>query len=284
MTTHVGFGQRLGALPSGRHAGRPIADGISPTNGADRRGPTASLLAASLACGPHVGNGLALNEKLDPCFVAGPAGTRLLDDLTRGYFAAGGQQVQFNILDPAVLLDAKLHPERPSRPGGADLGLQRLLQRPHRGDEGRPHRPARCTGTCRAVSWSPTRPAPPRARTARAASPPHATLRRCRHFRHPALLHSRRPRYPHGDLLQGLRHGLSVVSEPGSGAGHAGARVLPGALRGRLRRLRRGVPGTGVAAGHRRPGRLGALHGLRQVCRRLPGGRAAARWSRVERR
>jgi formate C-acetyltransferase len=112
MTTHIGFGRRLGALPSGRRAGQPIADGISPTNGADRRGPTASLLAASQACGAHVGNGLALNEKLDPCFVAGAAGTQLIDGLTRGYFAAGGQQVQFNILDPAVLIDARHHPER----------------------------------------------------------------------------------------------------------------------------------------------------------------------------
>jgi formate C-acetyltransferase len=35
-----------------------------------------------------------------------------MDGLTRGYFAIGGQQVQYNILDPAVLIDAKLHPER----------------------------------------------------------------------------------------------------------------------------------------------------------------------------
>lgn len=112
MTTHVGFGRRLGALPSGRRAGQPLADGVSPANGSDRRGPTASLRGAARACGPHVGNGLALNEKLDPCCVAGPAGTRLLDALTRGYFAVGGQQVQYNIIDPAVLLDAKRHPER----------------------------------------------------------------------------------------------------------------------------------------------------------------------------
>jgi formate C-acetyltransferase len=39
-------------------------------------------------------------------------GTRLLDGLTRGYFRAGGQQVQYNIVDPEVLIDAKRHPER----------------------------------------------------------------------------------------------------------------------------------------------------------------------------
>ena len=112
MTTHVGFGARLGALPSGRRAGAPLADGVSPVNGADKWGPTASLMAASRAASPAVGNGLALNEKLDPCFVEGEKGTRLMDGLTRGYFAAGGMQIQYNIVDAAVLLDAKAHPER----------------------------------------------------------------------------------------------------------------------------------------------------------------------------
>jgi formate C-acetyltransferase len=112
MTTHVGFGRRLGALPSGRRAGAPLSDGISPANGCDADGPTASMLAAARASSPGVGNGLCLNEKLDPWYLRGEAGTRLLADLTRGYFAAGGMQVQYNVVDAAILLDAKAHPER----------------------------------------------------------------------------------------------------------------------------------------------------------------------------
>lgn len=112
MTTHVGFGRRLGALPSGRRTGQPLGDGISPANGADRRGPTASMLAAAHAGGSHVANGCCLNEKLDPNFVKGAAGTAIIDGLTRGYFAAGGTQVQYNVLDAATLIDAKRHPER----------------------------------------------------------------------------------------------------------------------------------------------------------------------------
>ena len=112
MTTHVGFGRRLGALPSGRRAGQPVGDGVSPANGADRRGPTASMLAAAHAGGAHVANGCCLNEKLDPNFVKGAPGTAIIDGLTRGYFAAGGMQVQYNILDAATLIDAKRHPER----------------------------------------------------------------------------------------------------------------------------------------------------------------------------
>lgn len=112
MTTHVGFGRRLGALASGRRAGRPLADGISPSNGADRDGPTASLMSAARASTTSVGNGLCVNEKLDPWLVQGEGGTRLMVSLTRGYFAAGGMQVQYNVVDPAVLREAKLHPER----------------------------------------------------------------------------------------------------------------------------------------------------------------------------
>jgi len=112
MTTHVGFGRRLGALPSGRRAGEPLADGLSPANGADRDGPTASLSACARASVPGVANGLCVNEKVDPWIAGGEGGTRLLVALTRGGFAAGGMQVQYNVVDPRVLLDARAHPER----------------------------------------------------------------------------------------------------------------------------------------------------------------------------
>jgi pyruvate formate-lyase/glycerol dehydratase family glycyl radical enzyme len=112
MTTHVGFGRRLGALPSGRRAGEPLSDGISPVNGSDSEGPTASLSAALGVGAQATGNGLCLNEKLDPWYLRGAAGTRLMSDLTRGYFAAGGMQLQYNVVDGAVLLDAKRHPGR----------------------------------------------------------------------------------------------------------------------------------------------------------------------------
>jgi formate C-acetyltransferase len=70
------------------------------------------MLAATQAQSSLVGNGLCLNEKIEPWFVEGEAGTALLAGLTRGYFRAGGMQVQYNVIDPAVLLDAKAHPER----------------------------------------------------------------------------------------------------------------------------------------------------------------------------
>ena len=85
---------------------------VSPSNGADDRGPTASLHAAAAVGGVHVGNGLAVNESLDPQFARGSRGAAIVEALTRGYFAAGGMQVQYNVVDVDELIDAKLHPER----------------------------------------------------------------------------------------------------------------------------------------------------------------------------
>ncbi|PKQ09585.1 MAG: hypothetical protein CVT73_01830 [Alphaproteobacteria bacterium HGW-Alphaproteobacteria-12] len=112
MTTHQGFGAHMGALPDGRLAGEPVSNGVSPRAGWDRRGPTASLGAAAQLPSGSVANGYVLNQKLSPDFVRGRAGNQLIAGLLHGYFDAGGMQVQFNIIDPAVLIDAKQHPER----------------------------------------------------------------------------------------------------------------------------------------------------------------------------
>jgi pyruvate formate-lyase/glycerol dehydratase family glycyl radical enzyme len=110
MTTHQGFGRATGALPSGRRAGEPLANGMSACAGAERRGPTASL--ASAACVAPMSNGAVYNQKLQPELLAGEAGKGLLAGLVRGYFRKGGMQVQLNVLDGAVLLEAKAHPEK----------------------------------------------------------------------------------------------------------------------------------------------------------------------------
>jgi formate C-acetyltransferase len=112
MTTHQGFGARTGALPGGRRAGQPLANGISPCNGRDRNGPTASLSSAACVDNSLVANGYALNEKLDLALIRDPSRNRLIESLISGFFASGGMQVQFNIVDPAMLIDAKEHPDQ----------------------------------------------------------------------------------------------------------------------------------------------------------------------------
>ena len=112
MTTHQGFGARTGALPGGRRAAQPLANGISPCNGRDRNGPTASLSSAACIDNSLVANGYALNEKLDLALIKDPSRNRLIESLIFGFFASGGMQVQFNVVDPAILIDAKDHPDQ----------------------------------------------------------------------------------------------------------------------------------------------------------------------------
>jgi formate C-acetyltransferase len=59
-----------------------------------------------------IANGYALNEKLDLALVKDPSRNSLLEALVLGFFDSGGMQVQFNIIDPAVLMDAKEHPDQ----------------------------------------------------------------------------------------------------------------------------------------------------------------------------
>ena len=109
-TVHVYFGAVIGATPDGRHAGRPLSEGISPVQGADRHGPTAALRSAAKMDHGRTG-GTLLNQKFTPALLADEAGLTGLVKLVRGYFALGGHHVQFNVVDAATLRAAQRHPE-----------------------------------------------------------------------------------------------------------------------------------------------------------------------------
>jgi formate C-acetyltransferase len=111
MTCHQGFGENTGALPSGRGAGRPLADGLAPVDGTDMLGPTASLNSVAKLEHQRFGNGINLNIKFDADTVAGEEGRAVLEALLRGYFSQGGMQVQLNVLDPKVLEEAMANPD-----------------------------------------------------------------------------------------------------------------------------------------------------------------------------
>ncbi|MGI6376350.1 MAG: trans-4-hydroxy-L-proline dehydratase [Anaerolineae bacterium] len=109
-TCHIYFGSVMGASADGRLAGRPLSEGISPVQGADRRGPTA--VARSAAKMDHVRTGgTLLNMKFQPHVLANEEGIANLAALIRGYFGMGGHHVQFNVVDAATLRAAQARPE-----------------------------------------------------------------------------------------------------------------------------------------------------------------------------
>jgi pyruvate formate-lyase/glycerol dehydratase family glycyl radical enzyme len=108
-TVHVYFGSVVGATPDGRAAGRPLSEGVSPVQGADRRGPTAVL--KSVAKMDHVRTGgTLLNQKLSPQLLKGEHDLDKFVGLIRTYFKLDGHHVQFNVVDAATLRAAQEHP------------------------------------------------------------------------------------------------------------------------------------------------------------------------------
>ena len=109
-TCHVYFGSVTGATPDGRRAGRPLSEGISPVQGADRRGPTAVLRSAGKMDHLLTG-GTLLNLKFTPSLVATEEGVEKWAALVRGYFRMNGHHVQFNVVRAGHLREARAHPE-----------------------------------------------------------------------------------------------------------------------------------------------------------------------------
>ena len=110
MTTHAHFGSVTGALPSGRRAAACFASGLSPENGMDREGPTAVFNSVNRVDTSSLSNGVNLNVLFDQSSLRGANGRHVLNSLIRTYFRGGGMQVQTNILDPSVLIEARDDP------------------------------------------------------------------------------------------------------------------------------------------------------------------------------
>lgn len=109
-TVHVYFGSVIGALPDGRKAGLPLSEGISPVQGADRKGPTAVIKSVGKMDHIRTG-GTLLNQKLTPNLLDDSAGVEKFVQLVRSYFNMDGHHIQFNVVTRDTLLEAKANPE-----------------------------------------------------------------------------------------------------------------------------------------------------------------------------
>lgn len=110
-TSHVYFGSVIGAMPDGRNAGQPLSEGISPVQGADRKGPTPVLRSAAKIDHIKTG-GTLLNQKFSPDFFRDENAITLLAKLIRSYFRMDGHHIQFNVVSAETLRDAQKYPEK----------------------------------------------------------------------------------------------------------------------------------------------------------------------------
>jgi formate C-acetyltransferase len=110
-TVHVYFGRVTGATPDGRKAGEALSEGVSPVQGADRKGPTAVIKSVSKMDHVRTG-GTLLNQKFSPLLLADEEGIRNLGHLVRSYFKMDGHHIQFNVVTAETLRDAQKNPEK----------------------------------------------------------------------------------------------------------------------------------------------------------------------------
>ena len=105
------FGLEVGALPSGRKAWKPLADGVSPSGGTDFNGPGSVLKSvANIPHGRFV-QGTLLNMKVEPAMLATENGITQMMALLKSMCSLGVYHVQFNVIDQEKLIHAQKNPE-----------------------------------------------------------------------------------------------------------------------------------------------------------------------------
>ena len=112
VSANVPLGAQTGATPDGRLAYTPIADGIGPASGRDKKGPTATANSVAKLEQCVASNGTLLNQKFHPSALSGMSGLTKFVALIRSYFDQKGMHMQFNVVTRETLLDAQAHPEK----------------------------------------------------------------------------------------------------------------------------------------------------------------------------
>jgi len=112
VSANVPLGAQTGATPDGRLAYTPIADGIGPASGRDKKGPTATANSVAKLEQCVASNGTLLNQKFHPSALSGMSGLTKFVALIRSYFDQKGMHMQFNVVTRETLLDAQKNPEK----------------------------------------------------------------------------------------------------------------------------------------------------------------------------
>ncbi|MGV3346672.1 choline trimethylamine-lyase [Enterobacteriaceae bacterium LUAb1] len=112
ISNNTPIGELTNATPNGRLAWMPLSDGISPTQGADKQGPTAIIKSVSKMNVETMNIGMVHNFKFLKGLLDTPEGRQGLITLLRSASILGNGQMQFSYVDNEVLKKAQLEPEK----------------------------------------------------------------------------------------------------------------------------------------------------------------------------
>lgn len=112
ISNNTPIGELTAASANGRLAWAPLSDGISPTQGADKKGPTASIKSVSKMNVESMNIGMVHNFKFLKGMLDTPEGRNGLISLLRTSSILGNGQMQFSYVDDEVLRKAQQTPEQ----------------------------------------------------------------------------------------------------------------------------------------------------------------------------
>lgn len=110
ISNNTPFGLTTGALPSGRLAGMPLADGISPSQQTDYAGPTAIINSVGRINVEEMEIGMVHNFKLLHGILDTEEGEQGIITLLRSASLLGNAQMQFSYVDNETLKKAQENP------------------------------------------------------------------------------------------------------------------------------------------------------------------------------
>ena len=108
---YLSAGLRVGALPSGRLAGQPLADSCGPTAGSDLNGPTSIIKSVGKVNNAEIYGGQTLNLRLDPNIFEDEAGFKRMADFIRTFIDLKLHHAQINIVSSEVMKAAQKDPK-----------------------------------------------------------------------------------------------------------------------------------------------------------------------------
>lgn len=112
ISNNTPIGELTAASANGRLAWMPLSDGISPTQGADKQGPTAIIKSVSKMNVETMNIGMVHNFKFLKGLLDTPEGRHGLITLLRTASILGNGQMQFSYVDNEMLKKAQQEPEK----------------------------------------------------------------------------------------------------------------------------------------------------------------------------
>ncbi|ERK32304.1 glycyl radical protein [Clostridium intestinale] len=111
ISSNVPMGCVTGATPDGRKAWTPAAEGCSPVQGTDIKGPTSVLKTISKLPNILMTGGQLLNVRFSPDLINNDIGFQKFLMFIKSFIAIKGWHIQFNIMSTETLISAQKNPE-----------------------------------------------------------------------------------------------------------------------------------------------------------------------------